>query len=316
MKTTGLHHVTAMASDPQRNVDFYSRVLALRLVKKTVNFDDPSTYHFYYGDDVGSPGSIMTFFPWPGARRGRPGSGQVYSTAFEISAHSIDFWKDRLSKLGVAVTGPTIRFGDQVLSFTDPDGLLLELVGVKTPTQGALVSAKSRQADVPAEHAIRGFFGITIAAVEGTRTRSVLTDTLGYSAVAAEGGRTRLSSGSGAFAGYVDLLVDKSIPRGSPGAGTVHHVAFRTPSDATQQDDREILENLGYSVSPIMDRNYFHSIYFREPEGVLFEIATDSPGFAVDEDVEQLGSSLKLPTQYEPHRAQIEAVLPKLNFTQ
>ncbi len=305
----GIHHVTAIAGDPKRNVDFYTRVLGLRLVKKTVNFDDPSTYHLYYGDSVGTPGSILTFFPWAGIRRGRPGNGQVYATAFSVAAGSLRFWEARLLTHGVTPT-QTARFGDEVLTFTDPDGLILELVATAESDTRAIWP----HAEIPASHAIRGFHGVTIAVIDAARTQSLLTGTMGYRQTRAEAGRIRFAAaGAGGPGTYVDLLVDSSLPRGLQGAGTVHHLAFQTPDDAAQAHARTTLLEQGYHVSPVMDRNYFHSIYYREPEGVLFEIATNNPGFAVDEPVATLGESLKLPAQYESSRAQIEATLPKLN---
>ena len=305
----GIHHVTAIAGDPKRNVDFYTRVLGLRLIKKTVNFDDPSTYHLYYGDSVGTPGSVLTFFPWAGVRRGRPGNGQVYATAFSVAANSLRFWEARLLAHGFAAATTTTRFGESVLAFTDPDGLILELLATAEPD----IRPAHLHAEIPAEHAIRGFHGVTLAVIDAPRTQAFLTDTMGYRVTRSEGGRTRLTTGAAGPGTYVDLLVDASLPRGLPGAGTVHHLAFRTPDDAAQALARSTLLAGGYHVSPVMDRNYFHSIYYREPEGILFEIATDSPGFAIDEPMESLGTTLKLPAQYETQRAQIEAALPKLN---
>ncbi|MCX6952211.1 MAG: ring-cleaving dioxygenase [Verrucomicrobia bacterium] len=304
----GIHHVTAIAGDPKRNVDFYTRVLGLRLVKKTVNFDDPTTYHLYYGDSVGTPGSILTFFPWAGLRRGRPGNGQVYATAFSVAAGSLRFWEARLLTHGVTPSAQTNRFGEDVLAFTDPDGLILELV--------ATTEADTRPAhthpEIPAANAIRGFHGVTIAVIDAARTEKLLVGPMGYRTAQSAGGRTRYTTGAGGPGTYVDLLVDSSIPRGLQGAGTVHHLAFQTPDDASQDAARTTLLSLGYHVSPVMDRNYFHSIYYREPEGVLFEIATNPPGFAVDESVDTLGTALKLPAQYEAQRSAIEAALPKL----
>lgn len=304
----GIHHVTAIAGDPKRNVDFYTRVLGLRLVKKTVNFDDPSTYHLYYGDSVGTPGSILTFFPWAGIRRGRPGNGQVYATAFSVAAGSLRFWEARLLAHGVTPTAQTSRFGDDVLTFTDPDGLILELVATAEPD----TRPAHAHPEIPSSHAIRGFHGVTIAVIDAARTQPLLTETMGYRVTHAAGGRTRLATGAGGPGTYVDLLVDSSLPRGLQGAGTVHHLAFQTADDATQEHARTTLLGLGYHVSPVMDRNYFHSIYYREPEGVLFEIATNPPGFAVDESVDTLGTTLKLPAHYESQRATIEAALPQL----
>ncbi len=304
----GLHHVTAMASDPQRNVAFYTEVLGLRLVKKTVNFDDPTTYHLYYGDSAGTPGTILTFFPWAGLRRGRPGNGQVYATSFSIHTESLAFWTAHLAAQHVTATRDTDRFGDAVLRFNDPDGLILELVATSAPD----ARTGHTHPSIPAQHALRGFHGVTIAVIDAPRTQALLTGPMGYRVVATAGGRIRLAPPAGGPGTFVDLLVDPALPRGLNGAGTVHHLAFRTPNDATQAEARATLLGLGYHVSPVMDRNYFHSIYYREPEGVLFEIATDPPGFTVDESSATLGTSLRLPAQYEAHRVEIEAALPKL----
>lgn len=302
----GIHHVTAIAGDPKRNVDFYTRVLGLRLVKQTVNFDDPSTYHLYYGDSVGTPGSILTFFPWAGLRRGRPGNGQVYATAFSVAADSLRFWEARLLAHHVAPVTSTTRFGESVLTFADPDGLILELVATAEPDARTAYP----HAEIPSAFAIRGFHGVTIAVIDAARTASLLNGAMAYRAAQATPGRTRYTVAAGGPGTYVDLLVDANLPRGLPGAGTIHHLAFRTPDDEAQA--RATLVGLNYHVSPVMDRNYFHSIYYREPEGVLFEIATDNPGFAVDESVETLGTTLKLPAQYESQRAEIVATLPPL----
>jgi glyoxalase family protein len=304
----GLHHVTAIAGDPRRNLEFYTRVLGLRLVKRTVNFDDPTTYHFYYGDAHGTPGSILTFFPWSGVPRGRPGNGQVYATAFAVPAGSLRFWSARLLAHGVTPGEPVARFGADVLPFTDPDGLVLELVANGEPD----ARIAPAHPEISAAQGIRGFHGVTIAVIDAPRTQALLTGTLGWRVLGTEGTRTRLSPAHATPGAYVDLLTDRSLPRGRPGAGTVHHLAFRTPTDDTQAAARAALVAAGSHVSPVMDRNYFHSIYYREPEGVLFEIATDPPGFAVDEPPETLGSALKLPAQYESQRAAIEAALPKL----
>ena len=307
---TGLHHVTAVAGDPRRNVDFYTRVLGLRLIKRTVNFDDPSTYHLYYGDSVGTPGSVLTFFPWAGIRRGRPGHGQAYATAFSVPAGSLPFWTTRLLAHGVSHAAPVSRFGDEVLTFTDPDGLVLELVA--TPEADARTA--HTHLEIAATHGIRGFHGVTLAVIDAPPTAALLTGPMGYRATQTDGGRTRYTVATGGPGSYVDLLVDPKLPRGLSGAGTVHHLAFRTPNDTTQSEARRILADLGHHVSPVMDRNYFHSIYYREPEGVLFEIATDNPGFTVDEPLATLGHALKLPAHYESQRAEIESHLPSLTL--
>ena len=308
MNLPGLHHITAIAADPRRNVAFYTGVLGLRLVKKTVNFDDPSTYHLYYGDSVGTPGSILTFFPWAGLARGRVGTGQASATAFSVASDALSFWEARLRAHGVAYEGPVTRFGDTVLIFEDPDGLRLELVATaaddpRTPWT---------HPEIPLGVAIRGFHSVTLAVTATARTARLLTEIMGYRAGSTEGGRTRFVTGDGRPGTAVDLLQDPSLKRGLQGAGTVHHVAFRTRDAESQAADRATLLEQGFHVSPVMDRNYFESIYYREPEGILFEIATDPPGFTVDETPEALGSGLRLPAQYERHRAQIEAALPAL----
>lgn len=309
MNLPGLHHVTAIASDPRRNVDFYTRVLGLRLVKKTVNFDDPSTYHLYYADGVGTPGSVMTFFPWSSLRRGRVGTGQVTATTFSVPAEALSFWVTRLTAHQITLSSAVSRFGDSVLSFEDPDGLVLEIVGARERDD----RTPWTHPDIAVAVGLRGFHGVTLGVNVAAPTLALLTDTMGYRVQSTEGGRTRLTTGAGGPGTYVDVLVDPALPRGLQGAGTVHHVAFRTPNDTTQADDLAAVRERGMHVSPVMDRSYFHSIYYREPAGILFEIATDTPGFATDETVEQLGTTLRLPPQYEAQRAAIEAALPKLN---
>ena len=309
MQLLGLHHVTAIASDARRNVAFYTNVLGLRLIKKTVNFDDPSTYHFYYGDHVGTPGSVLTFFPWNGVRRGRPGTGQVYATAFSVGADALPCWEQRLRDNDVAFSPATSRFGDEVLAFADPDGLILELVATAAPDP----RSPWTHPGIPQSHGIRGFHHVTLALAETTRTQALLTTTMGYRVAATEGRRTRLTIGDGAPGTLVDVITDPSLPRGVQGGGTVHHVAFRTPDDTTQAVALDEVHALGLNASPVMDRNYFHSIYYREPEGILFEIATDTPGFVIDESAEFLGTKLMLPPHYEAQRAEIEAHLPKLD---
>jgi glyoxalase family protein len=305
---TGLHHITAIASDPRQNLDFYTRVLGLRFVKKSVNQDDPGTYHLYYGAYAASPGTILTCFPWAGLRRGRPGTGQAYATGFSVPAGSLPFWQQRFAKLGVTHHAIESRFTDEVLPFTDPDGLRLELVA--TREADARPAAPSK--DVPAEFAIRGFHSSTLAVADPAATTQVLTKSMGYHLVAQSGHRTRFTAGTGGPGTYVDLFSDPALPRGLNGAGTIHHVAFRVPDDATEVAAREKLLNDGLHVSPVIDRAYFKSIYYREPAGVLFEIATDGPGFAIDEPLDQLGTKLGLPPHLELHRAEIEAALPAL----
>jgi len=308
LQLPGLHHVTAICGDPRRNVAFYSDALGLRFIKQTVNFDDPTTYHLYYGNDGATPGSAMTFFPWMQLRRGRPGTGQAYATAFSVPAGSLEFWSARLRTHGVDVVGPVDRFGESVLAFTDPDGLGLELVATSAPD----TRPPAVHPDIPAAHAIRGFHSVTLALADAAPTQALFTATMGWRVAANDGLRTRLVAADGGPGSIVDLLVDPRLPRGLSGGGTVHHVAFRTPDDATQVAARRALAAAGRNVSPVIDRNYFHSIYYPEPGGVLFEIATDGPGFAVDEPLETLGQKLQLPPQYEPHRAEIVAALPPL----
>lgn len=291
---SGIHHVTAIASDPQANIDFYTGLLGLRLVKKTVNFDDPGSYHFYYGDYSGTPGTIMTFFPWPGARRGRKGNGQVTVTSFAVPRNSIGEWVEKLSKADVDFDGPITRFGEEVLVFNDPDGLHLEVVG-STDDEG---------------DAIRSFHSATISEEGYESTARLLTETMGFRHAGEEGNRFRFAAGDGGPSKIVDVLCSPDAARGMVSAGTVHHIAWRTPDAEQQLRWRGMLVGLDYNVSPVMDRNYFESIYYREPGGVLFEIATDAPGFTVDEPLEALGTNLKLPPQYEPMRARIEAALP------
>ncbi len=306
---SGLHHITAISSDVRRNVDFYTHVLGLRFVKKSVNQDDTGTYHLYYGNYTGSPGTAMTFFPWAGLRRGRPGQGQAYATAFSVPADSLAFWQERLARLDVTSFPVETRFEDQVLPFQDHDGLRLEIIATaesdpRPPTPSSVV---------PAEHAIRGFHSTTLALADTTATSAVLENLMRYRLLARSGHRTRYTVTDGGPGNYVDLLTDPSIPRGLNGAGTIHHVAFRTPDDASQRVARDTLVAGGLPVSPVIDRAYFKSIYYREPGGVLFEIATDQPGFAIDEPIETLGTKLSLPPHLEPHRAEIEANLPVIS---
>lgn len=308
MRVHGIHHVTAIAGDPQANVDFYAGVLGLRLVKVTVNYDDPHTYHLYYGDEVGHPGTIITFFPWPGAARGRTGTGQVTVTAFAIPDGSLGFWVDRLKTHEVEFAGPSHRFDEEVIGLQDPDGLHLELVtGRRAPD-----TDPRPDGTIPGKYAIQGFQGVT-AAVEGyERTAGLLTATLGLQEVGAMGNRFRFTVGEGGAQGVVDLLCLPSGPRGRVAVGAVHHIAWRTSDDEAQRAWRAKIARLGYNVTPILDRLYFRSIYFREPGGVLFEIATDLPGFAVDEPPDQLGRRLTLPSSLESTRAELVKALPAL----
>lgn len=308
-KIPGLHHVTAIASDPQRNLDFYVGLLGLRFVKRTVNFDDPGTYHFYFGDQRGTPGTILTFFPWPGARRGIRGTGQVETTAFAIPPNSIGFWQERLKQHHVTAEKTPTRFGEEVIRLLDPDGLLIDLVA--SNSHGRIEPWPD--SPVSAQHAVHGFHSVS-AALEGyERTARLLTETFGYRLVDESGNRFRfVSSHESALGRIIDLLCQPDTAMGRVAAGSVHHIAFRAKDQAEQLQWRERLVNLGYNVTPVMDRDYFHSIYFREPGGVLFEIATDPPGFTLDEKLEELGTHLRLPPWLERARSQIEQILPPI----
>jgi len=309
IKIPGLHHVTAIASDPQRNLDFYAGVLGLRFVKRTVNFDDPGTYHFYFGDARGTPGTIMTFFAWPGARRGIRGTGQVDAVALAIPQDSAGYWLERLKQEHVPAERTAARFDEQLIRFIDPDGLLIELIESAAPASVEHWHGSS----VPAEHSIRGFHSVS-AALEGYEgTAKLLTESFGYRLVNQSNNRFRFASQNETAAGRViDLLCTPDAHPGRVAAGSVHHIAFRARDDAEQRQWREHLVSLGYNVTPVIDRVYFHSIYFREPGGILFEVATGPPGFTFDEDLGQLGESLRLPPWLESSRAQIEKVLPPI----
>lgn len=309
IKIPGLHHVTAIASDPQRNLDFYAGVLGLRFVKRTVNFDDPGTYHFYLGDARGTPGTIMTFFAWPGARRGIRGTGQVDAVAFAIPKNSINYWLERLRQEHVPAEKTSPRFDEELIRFIDPDGLLIELIESAAPPN----VAQWHDGSVPPEHSIRGFHSVS-AALEGyERTAKLLTESFGYRLVNESNNRFRFASQNQTAAGReIDLICIPDAHPGRVAAGSVHHIAFRARDGREQRQWREYLVSLGYNVTPVIDRIYFHSIYFREPDGILFEIATDPPGFALDEDWNQLGESLRLPPWLESSRAQIEKVLPPI----
>jgi len=305
----GIHHVTAITADAQKNIDFYSGVLGLRPVKLTVNFDDPGSYHLYYGDESGRPGTIMTFFAWPGTYRGRVGPPQVTATSFAVPEGGLDYWVERLGRHGVEARPGSTRFGEPVLSFPDPDGMAIEIVATKQPG-GQLPSG----GPVPAELAIRGFHGVTLSEEGFENTARLLTEVMGFRPDGSEGNRFRYLASKGDVASVVDLLCVPDGRHGGMGAGVVHHVAFRTPDDQQQLEWRETIVRLGFNVSPVMDRTYFHSIYFREPGGVLFEVATDNPGFTADEVAEQIGTRLMLPPWLERERPRLEKILPRLRL--
>jgi glyoxalase family protein len=306
----GIHHITAITADAQKNIDFYCGVLGLRLVKLTVNFDDPGSYHLYYGDELGRPGTIMTFFAWPGAHAGRIGPPQVTVTSFSVPPNAIDFWIERLKKLGVETLAPTNRFGERVISFTDPDAMRLEIIGSSQPG-----SQPWPAGPVPLEFAIRGFAGATISEEGYENTAKLLTDVMGFKFIGSEENRFRYRAGAAdGFASTIDLLCTPDAQHGAMGAGVVHHIAFRTKDDAQQLAWHEEIAAKGFNVSPVMDRTYFHSIYYREPGGVLFEIATENPGFTTDEPAEKLGTKLMLPPWLEKHRAAIEKAVPPVRL--
>jgi glyoxalase family protein len=304
----GLHHVTAIAGKPERNLDFYTRVLGLRLVKRTVNFDDPQTYHFYYGDEAGRPGTILTFFPWEHAAPGRAGLSLTQTTSFAVPARSIAYWTQRLVETGVRHEAPVRRFGESVLALSDPDGLSLALVGVA----GLEGEAAWSNGQIPAEHAIRGFHGVTLMLDEAAPTGAVLTDVLGFKEAGREDAHVRFRSGS-ALGGVVDIREAKGFLPGRMGRGSVHHIAFRAASAAEQAAKaRRLADNHRLQPTAQKDRKYFRSVYFFEPGGILFEIATDDPGFTVDEPLASLGAELKLPDFLEPLRKDLETALPPL----
>ena len=316
MKTThnhvqpiqGIHHITAIADSAASNFRFYTEVLGLRLVKKTVNFDDPYTYHLYYGDEPGHPGTLITFFPWEGVPRGKQGTGQVTAVAFAVPVEAITFWKDRLAAFNIRFKNST-RFGDPVIAFEDAHGMPLELVGVSHPPE----ISPWRQSPVDPANQLRGFHSATATVKTLNGTDNLLSQLFGMQNSGEEDGRTRFRMNDGTTAGtFYDLIAAPDASPGRMGSGTVHHIAFRTPSEEIQRKWRKLIGQQGYSVTPVIDRNYFRSIYFRESGGVLFELATDPPGFTVDEHLSDLGTALKLPQQHEPKRREIEAQLPPL----
>lgn len=304
----GIHHITAIAGEAQRNYDFYTKVLGLRLVKKTVNFDDPGTYHFYYGNKQGQPGTILTFFPWTRVKPGFAGTGMATEIGYSVPAGSHAFWSERFSRFNVKQEEPVERFGEMRLPFTDPDGLKLNLI--------VPAVADSREpwltGDVDATSATRGFHSITLTLKDVKPTAIILTDVFGYRLLKQEGNVYRFVTDAIDNASVVDIIEDANGRPGIVAGGTNHHVAFRVKNEEVLMAYREKVEQQGLHITPKIDRNYFFSLYFREPGGVLFELATDNPGFDVDEPLEELGTHLKLPQQYEPQRGQIEKILPVL----
>ncbi|HXY60137.1 MAG TPA: ring-cleaving dioxygenase [Chthoniobacterales bacterium] len=307
MKLRGIHHITAIASDPQRNVDFYTQVLGLRFAKRTVNFDDPSTYHLYYGDQTGRPGTAITFFAWPGARRGTHGTGQVIAASFAVPQNSIDYWKARFDEHHVFHEQLPARFDQSAVRLTDPDGLILELIEAEQLDDVDL----KYETEVPTKFAIHGFHAASLEVQRAKNTEGVLA-LLGFELIGESASRKRFSVNPKSTSAGVDLIERPDGQFGLNSAGTVHHIAFCCADDLEQVHWREQIVARGLHVTPVIDRFYFHSIYFREPGGILFEIATANPGFTVDEPVQRLGETLKLPPQYEEQRPEIERVLPPI----
>lgn len=305
----GLHHITALASDAQKNVDFYAGILGLRMVKKTINFDAPEVYHLYYGNEKGSPGTIMTFFPYPGIPKGKKGKGQLTVTSFSIPENSLDYWMKRLSKFNIKHEKPQERFDDEIfIYFEDHDGLGLELVSNKRDGRPGFTYG-----NIPIEFAIKGFYGITLSEEGYEKTAGLLTGQMDHTLIAKKDNRFRYSA-SGKPGDFVDVICNPDALWGIGGAGTIHHVAFATANDATQLEAREKLMKSGFNITPVLDREYFHSIYFREPGGVLFEIATIPPGFSIDEEHKHLGEALKLPPWQEQNRKIIERQLQPIRL--
>jgi glyoxalase family protein len=309
-KIRGIHHITAIAGDAQRNYDFYTKVLGLRMVKRTVNFDDPGTYHFYYGNEDGTPGTILTFFPWEGVANGRAGTGMATEIGYSVPAGSLEFWTDRFKTHNIRHGEVEERFGERYLPFEDPDGLKFALIVPKDndPRRAWTIPG------VGAEAATKGFHSVTLTLHSIKPTATILTDIFGYELKAQEGNRFRFMTNAIPTASIVDLLEEPKGVRGLSGAGTNHHVAFRVPNEAIQMEFREKILRKGLHITPKINRDYFYSLYFREPGGVLFELATDNPGFTVDEPLAELGTGLRLPLQYQGMRAEIEKALPPLYF--
>jgi len=305
----GIHHITAIAGRAKINHDFYTRVLGLRLIKKTVNFDDPKTYHLYYGDETGSPGTILTFFPWEGITAGRRGTRQVTEIGYSVPEGSLDFWLDRLEKNNVIYNKPSVKFGERYLTFLDPDGLKFELTVAKHKDN----RKPWETAEIKTDNAIRGFHHITITTNKIDATAEILTKILGYALAEKEVNRSRFITDAVSQAAIVDLVEAPGEMAGHVAGGSVHHVAFRVKDEQSLLYFRDKIVAMGLHITEKIDRNYFYSLYFREPGGVLFELATDNPGFTIDETLAELGTALKLPAQYENRRTEIESILPQLD---
>jgi glyoxalase family protein len=306
----GIHHITAITSDAQKNIDFHTDVLGLRIVKLTVNFDDPSSYHLYFGDELGRPGTVLTYFAWPGALPGRHGTGQATALSFSIPEKAEGFWLKRFKEYNIITEQPYRRFDEEVITFYNPDGLKLELVA----HADAIERSGWPEGPISEEYAIRGFYGISVSERASDPTTNILTKTLGFSLTMEAGDRMRFECGKGGYGSILDLQVQVGGPGGLVASGTIHHIAWRTPTNLEQDAWRNSLIEDGYIVTDIINRHYFHSIYFREPGGVLFEIATDPPGFTIDEPPNRLGTELMLPPWMQPSRESIVRRLPQLDL--
>ena len=309
-KIQGIHHITAIAGNAQRNYDFYTKTLGLRMVKRTVNFDDPGTYHFYYGNENGNPGTILTFFPWEGIVNGRAGNGMATEIGYSVPAGSLEFWAERFKAHGIQHGELAERLGETYLPFADPDGLKFSLITSKYADERAAWTTP----EVDVNAATKGFHSVTLTLSSIKATATILTDIFGYELKEQEGNRYRFVTEAVPTASVVDLVEEAKGVRGLSGAGTNHHVAFRVPNEAVQMEFRENILKKGLHITPKINRDYFFSLYFREPGGVLFELATDNPGFTVDESLAELGTHLKLPVQYEAMRGDIEKTLPQLHL--
>lgn len=310
-RVSGIHHITCIAGDPQRNLDFYAGTLGLRLVKRSVNQDDPATYHLFYADAEGRPGTDITFFPWPGGRRGRQGTGQATEVAFAVPPESLEAWQERLTEASVRIDGPTKRFGDDVLTFQDPDGLPLALVADPQAHQRPFTPWEP--GPVPSDEQIRGFHAARVLERDLQATTEVATDVLGLELVDEEEGWQRYQ-GSDPNGGLLEVRANENAPRGTGGLGTVHHVAWNAGDQQAEGELRERAIQAGLSPTEFIDRFWFTSVYFREPGGVLFELATEEPGFTADEPLESLGERLVLPPWLEEDREKIEGILPELEL--
>ncbi len=305
----GLHHITAIAGDAKRNLEFYTKILGQRLVKKTVNFDDPQTYHFYYGNETGTPGSILTFFPWQNVRKGYNGSGMATGIGYSVPKGSLEFWTDRFKQFNVKHHEMGERFGEKYIPFEDPDGLKIELIEPEIVDQ-----RKSWKTDeIAGTMATKGFHSVTLTVKNMAPTASILTEIFGYRLLKQEGNRYRFITDAIENASIVDIIEVPNLAAGLNAGGTNHHVAFRVKDEKTQMEFREKILRRGLNITPKIDRDYFFSMYFREPGGILFELATENPGFDIDEPADELGTHLKLPKQYEDMRGEIEKVLPVLH---